>query len=137
VRTFVVGLGMGVVMCALLLPRAASAQQATASGIAGVVKDHRNLAACRRAAVCVSTATVPIIVPQTMFDDRLARLDLRVAKRIVISDRSACRATSTSTTCSTAVRARRSTRTNWGPLWLQPSLLQDGRMIQFSASLTF
>ena len=26
-------------MCALLLPRAASAQQATASGIAGVVKD--------------------------------------------------------------------------------------------------
>ena len=27
--------------------------------------------------------------------------------------------------------------TNYGPLWLQPSLLQDGRMLQFSASLTF
>ena len=27
--------------------------------------------------------------------------------------------------------------TNYGPLWLQPSLLQDGRMVQFSASLTF
>ncbi len=25
--------------------------------------------------------------------------------------------------------------TNYGPLWLQPSLLQDGRMLQFSASL--
>jgi hypothetical protein len=26
---------------------------------------------------------------------------------------------------------------NYGPLWLQPSLLQDGRMLQFSGSLTF
>jgi hypothetical protein len=26
---------------------------------------------------------------------------------------------------------------NYGPLWLQPSLLQDGRMVQFSGSLTF
>ena len=25
--------------------------------------------------------------------------------------------------------------TNYGSLWLQPSLLQDGRMVQFSASL--
>ena len=25
--------------------------------------------------------------------------------------------------------------TNYGPLWLQPSLLQDGRMVQFSAKL--
>ena len=31
----------------------------------------RNLAACGGAAVCTSTATVPLIVPQTMFDDRL------------------------------------------------------------------
>src|SRR5580765_956194 len=37
VRTVVVGLG--VVTCALLLPRAAMAQQTAASGIAGVVKD--------------------------------------------------------------------------------------------------
>jgi hypothetical protein len=27
--------------------------------------------------------------------------------------------------------------TNYGPLWLQPSLLQDGRMVQFSANVTF
>ena len=27
--------------------------------------------------------------------------------------------------------------TNYGPLWLQPSLLQDGRMVQFSGMLTF
>src|SRR5215471_18950645 len=36
VRTVV---GLGVVMCALILPRGAAAQQTAASGIAGVVKD--------------------------------------------------------------------------------------------------
>ena len=39
VRTNVVALGLGVIMCGLLIPVAASAQQATASGIAGLVKD--------------------------------------------------------------------------------------------------
>src|SRR5262249_22144399 len=37
VRTFVVGVGL--LVCVLLVPRAGSAQQAAASGIAGVVKD--------------------------------------------------------------------------------------------------
>ena len=45
----------------------------------------RNLAACRGAAVCTSTATVPLIAPQTMFDGRLTRLDLRLAKRFTLS----------------------------------------------------
>src|SRR6266705_1321109 len=39
VRTNVVGVGLSVVMYVLLLSPAASAQQATASGIAGVVRD--------------------------------------------------------------------------------------------------
>src|SRR3982074_510399 len=39
IRTNVVGVGLSVIMYVLLLPPAASAQQATASGIAGVVKD--------------------------------------------------------------------------------------------------
>ena len=39
VRAKVVGLGLSVLMYALLAPRAVSAQQAMASGIAGIVKD--------------------------------------------------------------------------------------------------
>src|SRR5438445_10397755 len=39
VRTSVVGVGLSVIMYVLLLSPAASAQQATASGIAGVVRD--------------------------------------------------------------------------------------------------
>jgi hypothetical protein len=38
-RTTVVPLILGVILCGLLMPSTASAQQATASGIAGVVKD--------------------------------------------------------------------------------------------------
>src|SRR5262244_513347 len=38
-RRRVVVLGLSIIMSALMLPRAASAQQATASGIAGVVRD--------------------------------------------------------------------------------------------------
>jgi hypothetical protein len=34
-------------------------------------------------------------------------------------------------------RASSTLNTNYGPLWLQPSLLQDGRMVQFSGNLTF
>src|SRR5262245_33995950 len=38
-RTGVVGVGSGLIVCVLLLPGVASAQQGRASGIAGVVKD--------------------------------------------------------------------------------------------------
>ena len=37
--------------------------------------------------MCTATATVPLIVPQTMFDDRLTRLDLRIAKRFDVTSR--------------------------------------------------
>ena len=96
----------------------------------------RNLAACRGAAVCASTATVPLIVPQTMFDDRLSRLDLRLAKRFVLSDKVRLQANFNIYNLFNG-SASSVLNTNFGSLWLQPSLLQDGRMVQFSASLTF
>src|SRR5439155_1097921 len=42
----------------------------------------RNLAACRGAAACTATASVPLIPPQTVFEDRRAQLDLRLSKII-------------------------------------------------------
>jgi hypothetical protein len=96
----------------------------------------RNLAACRGAAVCTSTATIPLIVPQTMFDDRLSRLDLRVAKKIAITPRVRLQGNFNIYNLFNG-SASSTLNTNYGPLWLQPSLLQDGRMVQFSASLTY
>ena len=96
----------------------------------------RNLAACRGAAVCTATATVPLIAPQTMYDGRLTRLDLRLAKRFTLSDRMKLQGNVNVYNVFNG-SASSTLNTNYGPLWLQPSLLQDGRMLQFSATLTF
>jgi hypothetical protein len=86
--------------------------------------------------VCTSTATIPLIVPQTLFDDRLSRLDLRVAKRIAVTQKVRLQANFNIYNLFNG-SASSTLNTNYGPLWLQPSLLQDGRMVQFSANLTF
>ena len=96
----------------------------------------RNLAACRGAAACTATATIPLIVPQTMFDDRLSRLDVRLAKRIALTQRLRLQANVNIYNLFNG-SASSTLNTNYGPLWLQPSLLQDGRMLQFSATMTF
>jgi hypothetical protein len=96
----------------------------------------RDLAACRGAATCTATATVPLIAPQTMYDDRLTRLDLRLGKRMALSDRMRLQANVNLYNVFNG-SASSTLNTNYGPLWLQPSLLQDGRLLQFSASLTF
>ena len=79
---------------------------------------------------------VPLIAPQTMFDGRLSRLDLRLAKRFSLSDRMKLQGNVNIYNMFNG-SASSTLNTNYGPLWLQPSLLQDGRMLQFSASLTF
>jgi hypothetical protein len=96
----------------------------------------RNLAACRGAAVCTATASIPLIAPQTMFDGRLTRLDLRLAKRFTLSQTMKLQGNINVYNLFNG-SASSTLNTNYGPLWLQPSLLQDGRMLQFSASLTF
>jgi hypothetical protein len=96
----------------------------------------RDLAACRGALTCSATATVPLIAPQTMFDDRLTRLDLRIGKRIELSQRMRLQANVNVYNVFNG-SASSVLNVNYGPLWLQPSLLQDGRMLQFSGTLTF
>jgi hypothetical protein len=96
----------------------------------------RDLAACRGAAVCTATATVPLIAPQTMFDDRLTRLDLRFGKRMMLSERMRLQANVNIYNVFNG-SASSVLNVNYGPSWLQPSLLQDGRMVQFSSTLTF
>src|SRR5262249_54425921 len=42
----------------------------------------RNLAACGTAAVCTATATVNLLEPNTLFEDRLTQLDVRFSKSL-------------------------------------------------------
>ena len=69
-------------------------------------------------------------------DDRLTRLDLRLAKRFSLSNTMKLQGNVNIYNMFNG-SASSTLNTNYGPLWLQPSLLQDGRMLQFSASLTF
>jgi hypothetical protein len=96
----------------------------------------RNLAACGTRTPCTSTATVPLIVPQTMFEDRLSRLDLRLAKRLSLGERMRLQANFNVYNLFNG-SAISTLNTNYGALWLLPSLTQDGRMVQVSGSLTF
>jgi len=95
-----------------------------------------NLAACGTRVVCTNTATVPLITPQTMFEDRYARLDVRVSKRLQLSQR--LRLTGNFNLYNILnASAIQMQNTTYGSQWLQPSLVEDGRMVQFSANLTF
>jgi hypothetical protein len=96
----------------------------------------RSLAACGTRAVCTNTATVPLIMPQTQFEDRYTRLDLRVGKRVQLTQRVRLQANLNVYNIfnGSAIQVE---NTNYGPLWLQPSLIEDGRMVQFSGMLTF
>ena len=70
------------------------------------------------------------------FANRLTRLDLRIAKRLALSDRMRLQANVNIYNVFNG-SASSVLNSNYGPLWMQPSLLQDGRMVQFSGSLTF
>ena len=96
----------------------------------------RSLAACGTRNPCTNTATVPLIAPQTVWEGRYTRLDLRVNKRVQLTPR--VRLTGNlnlyNVLNNSAIQVE---NLNFGPLWLQPSLMEDGRMVQFSANLTF
>ena len=96
----------------------------------------RNLAACGTRNPCTNTALVPLIAPQTVFEDRYTRLDLRLSKRFQLTQR--VRLTGNLNLFNllngSAIQIENLT---YGSLWLQPSLMEDGRMVQFSANLVF
>src|SRR5207247_351037 len=47
----------------------------------------RNLAACGTRNPCTNTANVPLILPQTLWEGRYTRLDLRINKRVQLTQR--------------------------------------------------
>jgi len=96
----------------------------------------RNLAACGTRSPCTSTATVPLVQPGTMFADRMTRLDIRLGKRVRFSDRISMQGNFNvfNVFNSSAVLVLNNT---YGGNWQQPSRTMDGRMIQFSGTLSY
>jgi hypothetical protein len=96
----------------------------------------RNLGACGARVPCTATATVPLFPPYEQFEGRLNQLDLRLMKRFNLTARTRVQAN-----VDLYNAFNRSpvigVNTQYGSRWLLPSQILDGRLIQFSGSVSF
>ena len=90
----------------------------------------RNLAGGAR------TVNVPLVLPQTMYEGRIRRLDLRLTKSFQLRDRVNLQVNLDAYNAlnSSAVQSINST---FGPSWLSPTAILDPRIFQLSGQLRF
>ena len=104
----------------------------------------RNLAACGTRVQCTSTATVPLVAPQTLFLDDHTRLDLRLSKTLRLSSGASLQL---NFDVYNALNANTilSVNNTYGPTWLQPAVppvpggdaVLPARRLQFGGQLKF
>jgi hypothetical protein len=82
------------------------------------------------------TATVPLVAPQTQFEERTSRLDVRFGKNLPITQRVRLQA---NVDLYNALNASSilATTNAFGGRWRVPTLMLEPRILQFSAQLTF
>jgi hypothetical protein len=82
------------------------------------------------------TATVPLIAPQSRFDERTTRLDVRLAKNLRVGQRLRVQANLDlyNALNSSSILALTNA---FGARWLVPTLVLEPRILQFSASINF
>jgi len=90
----------------------------------------RNLAGNAR------TVNVPLIVPNTMYEGRIRRLDLRLTKIFQVGPRVRLQANLDAYNALNS-SAIQNINTAYGPSWLTPTQILDPRILQISGQLTF
>ena len=83
-----------------------------------------------------STATAPLIEPQTLFEGRTSRLDLRVSKRVAVWSNLRLQLNLDGYNALNSSSILLSNNT-FGAQWRRPNTIIDPRIVQFSGSLTF
>jgi hypothetical protein len=102
----------------------------------------RNLAACRGAVACSATATVPLVAPQTLFEDRRTVLDLRLSRIFRMRSKGRLQANIDIYNVLNASSVL-SVNSTFGPRWQFPVAVGGtdailwGRMVQFGGHLSF
>jgi len=102
----------------------------------------RDLAACRGATVCTATATVPLIVPRTLFERRRTQLDLRLSKIFRVGPKIRLQGNFDVYNVLNA-NSVLGVNANYGRSWLLPTsvsatdALLPGRLLQVGGGLTF
>jgi hypothetical protein len=90
----------------------------------------RNLAGGAR------SVNIPVLLPYTMFEGRIRRLDLRLTKNFTLTKRARLQANLDAYNAfnSSAIQA---INTTYGANWLSPTQILDPRLLQISAQLSF
>ena len=96
----------------------------------------RDLGACGGRTPCTATATVPLVMPGSMYDHRIRRLDVRVTKQLRLTSRLRLQG---NLDVYNVFNGGSAVQVNsaFGPQWRQPTEVQDPRILQFSAQLNF
>jgi hypothetical protein len=100
----------------------------------------RNLAACpsQTAATCNQTVIVDLIPPNTLFDDRIQQLDLRVSRTFTMGKSKLRGNFDVYNTFNASTVLNENTRyTTQDNKWLNAIQIMGGRLFKFSAQLTF
>ena len=77
------------------------------------------------------TINVPLVVPQTLFEGRIRRLDLRLTKIFRLTTRMRLQANLDAYNALNS-SAIQSLQTTFGPNWLSPTTILDARILQVS-----
>jgi hypothetical protein len=96
----------------------------------------RNLAACGTRTPCTSNATIPLVASNVLFNPRVTRLDLRIAKRFQVTPSKQLQANLDIFNVMNGSYVLGQNNT-FGDTWQRPTQTMDGRMFQLSANLTF
>ena len=96
----------------------------------------RNLAACGTRTVCASTAAVPLIQPGTMYEPRKTQLDIRLSKTLKVGRRLSVQGKFDAYNVLNSSWVQ-SVTAAYGPQWLRPLTIINGRLFQVSTSINF
>jgi hypothetical protein len=83
-----------------------------------------------------TSVTIPLVAPQTLFEDRISRLDLRLSKSVRVRGRARVQINLDAYNAlnSNAIRAVIST---YGARWRQPQQILDPRIVQIGGQVSF
>jgi hypothetical protein len=84
----------------------------------------------------VQSVTVPLVAPQTLFENRIPRLDLRLGKVLRVTNRIRLQVNLDAYNALNANSVRAAIGT-YGARWQQPQQILDPRIIQIGGSISF
>ena len=95
----------------------------------------RNLGQCGTSATCNATATIDLIEPNTLFEDRIRQVDFRLSKSVKVGRARLQGQFDIFNALNASPILAENTR--FGSSWLQPTQILGARLFKFGAQLNF